>query len=165
MTLPLAEAGVAPAREIGPSGISLAAQPTGQTVLLVEDEQAVRVTSKRLLERGGFTVLIAENGVEAWRLFLEHIDSVDVVVTDLMMPELSGRELVHRIRANVPDMPVVITSAYSPDDKRASGPVDTVDATLVKPFTGAVLVQTVREVLAQRQRRDRLRPPAHSAKE
>jgi CheY-like chemotaxis protein len=114
MLLPLASTGVVAARDTVTPGISLAGAPTGLTVLLADDEEAVRVTSKRLLERAGYTVLVASQGGDALRLFLANIGAVDIIVTDLMMPELTGRELVRRVRSNIPDMPVVVTSAYPP---------------------------------------------------
>jgi CheY-like chemotaxis protein len=128
--------------------IPLRAEPTGLTVLLVEDERAVRATTQRILERAGYRVAPAGDGEEAWRLLEEHPDAYDVVVTDLIMPRLSGAELVRRLRARKPDFPIVVTSAHPSRDWDAREIRAESVAVLKKPFSAATLIETLHTVLA-----------------
>ena len=118
------------------------------TVLLVEDDAAVRGTARRLLERRGYTVREAVNGAQALRVWAEHGGDVDVVVTDVRMPELGGPELIAQLRAARPDLPVVFTSGYTGADPRGAraGSVDR-EAFVAKPFTGDAMLAAVAGVL------------------
>ncbi len=103
-----------------PAPASSAATPTiqasGKTILLVEDEAAVRMLAERLLRRLGYTVLSAANAHEALRVWEEHARAIDLVLTDMVMPGgLSGRELAARLTADCPKLPVIFTSGYSVD--------------------------------------------------
>jgi CheY-like chemotaxis protein len=136
-------------RESDPKIIPLRAEPTGITVLLVEDERAVRSTTQRILERAGYRVAATGDGEEAWRLLEEHPDAYDVVVTDLIMPRLSGAELVRRIRARQPDFPIVVTSAHPSRDWDAREIRAESVAVLKKPFAAATLVETLRTMVGR----------------
>ena len=132
-----------------PKVLPLRAEPTGITVLLVEDERAVRSTTARILERAGYHVVPASDGEEAWRMLDEQPTAHDLLVTDLIMPRMSGAELVRRVRQRKPDFPIVVTSAHpsrdwDPREIRA----DTV-AVLKKPFSAVTLIETLRGVLAR----------------
>jgi len=105
----------APARNRPASGPA-SAPPRGraETILLVEDEPAVRALTRQTLERHGYRVLEASHGREALRLWEEHRAAVDLLLTDLVMPEgLGGLELARRLRASKPGLKVVYTSGYS----------------------------------------------------
>lgn len=136
----------APAPEGARSG-AVAPKAVGETVLLVEDETAVRRTARRVLERNGYQVLEARHGADALLLWEERDGAVDVVLTDLRMPELGGGELLQQLRARRPTLPAVLMSGYVQEPMEgvlAGGvPVQTLD----KPFTPAELLSAVREAL------------------
>ncbi len=124
------------------------AEGSGATVLLVEDEAAVRVTARRILERRRYTVLEARHGADALLLWREHGARVDVVVTDLRMPELGGRELVELLRAEAPSLPVVYLSGYT-DQRPAESPAGC-DTFVDKPFSVEALLASVERALRGR---------------
>jgi CheY-like chemotaxis protein len=115
------------------------------TVLLVEDETPVRAPARRMLERHGYAVLEARHGADALLLWREHLDVLRAVVTDLRMPELGGRELVLRLRAERPDTPVVFVSGYA--DQGAPVPIGPHEAFVEKPFTSDALLGALAGVL------------------
>jgi CheY-like chemotaxis protein len=96
---------MAPEAQIGPSGGSALAG--FETVLLVEDEEVVRSLARRALVESGYTVLEASGGAEAVELAAEHPGPVDLLLTDVVMPGMSGRELADRLRALRPEMRVL----------------------------------------------------------
>jgi two-component system cell cycle sensor histidine kinase/response regulator CckA len=115
-----------------------------ETVLLVEDDAAVRAGVRDTLVDAGHHVVEAVDGYEALRRLEAAPRAVHVVVSDLVMPMMSGRELARRARALVPSLPVLFISGYAPpaDDAFAAG-----ETFLPKPFDAATLVRTVRAVL------------------
>ena len=117
-----------------------------ETVLLVEDETAVRDLARRMLELAGYSVVSASSGEEAERLFGD-LGSVDVLVTDLVMPGMNGRELADRLRRGRPDLCVVLMSGYSQDAEALDGLRAAGAAFVEKPFTSSALVSEVRGVL------------------
>ena len=125
-----------------------------QTVLVVEDDDAVRRATARALATWGFTVLSAVHGQDALRVLAEHPE-VDVVVTDVVMPVLDGYGLVARLRDASNPVPVVLVSGYPDKMRRRRGAGSTAtpipDLPLVrKPFTRAELVTALREAMRQR---------------
>jgi CheY-like chemotaxis protein len=104
----------------------------------------VRAAARRVLERHGHAVVEARHGADALLVWAEHRDAVDAVVTDLRMPELGGRELVARLRAERPSLPVVYMSGYAEPGPTAGGAHE---AFVEKPFTGDTLLAAVDEVL------------------
>jgi CheY-like chemotaxis protein len=87
-----------------------------ETILLVEDEAAVRMLTRTILERAGYQVIEAANGAAGWRAFQDAGGRVDLVLTDVVMPNgMSGRELADRLMKTRPDLPVLFTSGYSAD--------------------------------------------------
>jgi nitrogen-specific signal transduction histidine kinase/CheY-like chemotaxis protein len=117
-------------------------------VLLVEDEAPVRATARRLLERRGYTVLEARHGGDALLVWGEHGARVDALVTDLRMPEMGGRELASRLRAERPALPVVLMSGYVDAGWRHAAP--RAAAFVEKPFTGAALLSALEGAMAGR---------------
>jgi PAS domain S-box-containing protein len=118
-----------------------------ETVLLVEDEAAVRHLADRILSELGYTVLAAANGEEALRVAGAHgLERIDLVLTDVVMPVMSGTEMVERLRARRPDLRILFTSGY-PGTAGVDRFLDQDAGFLQKPFTMDVLTQKVREVL------------------
>jgi CheY-like chemotaxis protein len=118
-----------------------------ETVLIVEDEQAVARMASLVLERQGYRVLLAEDGQSALAL-LEAVDcEPDLLVTDVVMPNIGGPELAERLRVTRPALRVLFTSGYSYDGMGQKGELDPGTAFLQKPFTPAALARAVRDVL------------------
>ncbi len=121
--------------------------PTGwETILLVEDEESVRAFANKALERQGYTVLAARHGRDALARLAEHAGPVHLVITDLVMPEMSGSELARQLSGDRPGVPVLYMSGYSDSEIGQRG-LPANSAYLQKPFTSDVLARKVREVL------------------
>ncbi len=118
-----------------------------EVVLLVEDEDAVRVLTRRLLERDGYTVLEARDGRDALRVAAQYPQPIQIVVTDMVMPGLGGRQVFEALREIRPDLRVLYTSGYTDDEIVRRGLLDTEAAFLEKPFTATSLGAAVRAVL------------------
>ncbi len=114
-----------------------------ETLLVVEDEAGVRELACRLLTAAGYRVLSAANGAEAIRVSGRHAGEIDLVLTDVIMPGLNGRELVNRLRSDDPDLKVLFMSGYTDSilDEYRGLPL------MPKPFSGPVLTQAVRDAL------------------
>jgi two-component system cell cycle sensor histidine kinase/response regulator CckA len=117
-----------------------------ETVLVVEDAEALRELAKRLLERQRYRVLLAANAEEALRLF-ERNASIDVVLTDVVMPGASGPELTRRLVEQHPALKVIYMSGYTDEAIAQHGVLDSGIAFLQKPFTSEALGRKIREVL------------------
>src|SRR5471032_1093198 len=129
-----------------PAG-SLGKAPRGsEVVLLVEDEDAVRKLARIILEVSGYVVLDARNGREGLALCETHHGPIDLLVTDVMMPELGGRELAEGAIKLRPGLKVMFMSGHTEDTVLKEG-VQKGTAFLQKPFTPARLAQKVRETL------------------
>lgn len=125
-----------------------AAPPRGhETILLVEDEEAVRALSRFVLLDSGYTVLEARHGEDALRLAEEHQGPLHLLVTDVVMPKVSGSELARRLRLVRPGLRVLYLSGYTSDAVIHHGVQEEGAAFLQKPFTPRALAQKVREVL------------------
>jgi PAS domain S-box-containing protein len=118
-----------------------------ETILLVEDEDDVRALAREVLERQGYTVREAGDGAQALALYETEGSRIDLILTDVVMPRMSGRELVDRVRATRPPMPVLYMSGYTEDAILRHGVRDSSLPLLGKPFTPADLIRKVREVL------------------
>jgi signal transduction histidine kinase/ActR/RegA family two-component response regulator len=117
------------------------------TILLVEDEAAVREMAGHLLERAGYTVLAASSPSEASAIFEKEQARISLLLTDIVMPDMHGPALAERLTARRPDLPVVFVSGYS-EAMAETGSGDGRIAFLAKPFTAAGLIATVQAVLA-----------------
>jgi two-component system cell cycle sensor histidine kinase/response regulator CckA len=124
-----------------------------ETVLLVEDEPMVRRLAARVLRGLGYTVREAPDGVEALRLVAGHTVEVDLVVTDVVMPRLGGRELAARLRAEQPHLAVLFISGYTENVSDLQGLIGAGVEFLQKPFTPASLARSVRSTLEHGRRR------------
>jgi PAS domain S-box-containing protein len=118
-----------------------------ETILLVEDEDAVRPLIREVLERNGYTVLSAGNGEEALRVAGRHEGEIQLMVCDVVMPGMSGVELSRRIAPVRPDMKVLYMSGYTDNAIVHHGVLDPGTAFLEKPFTPDALARKVRSVL------------------
>ena len=124
-----------------------AAAATGETILLAEDEDAVRQLAQRVLERAGYAVIPATNGVAALEAAGAHNGPIDILVTDVIMPEMGGKDLAQRLVAVYPTVKVLYMSGYTGTTLQKAGVREFVSAYLQKPFRSADLLHKVREVL------------------
>jgi PAS domain S-box-containing protein len=118
-----------------------------ESILLVEDEASLRQLAARALRAQGFSVLLAGDGAEALRLLETHRQPLDLLVTDVVMPHMDGRELADRLRARMPGLKVLFLSGYMDDALLRRGVFEAHETLLQKPFTPNALAQRVREVL------------------
>jgi two-component system, cell cycle sensor histidine kinase and response regulator CckA len=118
-----------------------------ETILLVEDEEQVRKVTLNILRRQGYRVLCAEHPGQALFLAESHAEPIDLLVTDVVMPKMSGPELAQRLGASRPEMKVLYMSGYTDDSVVRHGVLDAAVAFLQKPITPASLSKKVREVL------------------
>jgi PAS domain S-box-containing protein len=121
-----------------------------ETILLVEDDPALREMAATLLRRLGYTILAAANGIEALSLKRQRdIGHIDLLFTDVVMPHMSGKELSERVRALYPRTRILFTSAYTENAIIHQGVLNKGVALLQKPFTPSALAHKLREVLDQ----------------
>ena len=118
-----------------------------ETVLLAEDESAVRVVMQRTLERLGYKVLPAEDGAAALRAAEAYKGEIHLLLSDMVMPNMTGPELAERLKASRPALKVLFSSGYPSDTMGGNGPLQVGANFLQKPFTGSALALKVREVL------------------
>jgi two-component system, cell cycle sensor histidine kinase and response regulator CckA len=120
-----------------------------ETVLLVEDEDAVRALAREVLRRHGYVVLEARHGVDALRVGERHPDDIHLLITDVVMPRMSGHEVAARLGTVRPNMKVLFMSGYT-DHALMHRELTAGEAFLQKPFTPEVFARTVRYVLDSR---------------
>ncbi len=139
---------------------STAATPRGggETVLVVEDETVVRSLARRVLEGQGYAVYQAPNGAVALDFLAAHPGEVDLVLTDIVMPRMSGRELANQLAELAPNLPVLFMSGYSGDEILQRGVTSTEIPFLQKPLTGEKLAAAVRERLDRARQVARIQP-------
>jgi PAS domain S-box-containing protein len=126
----------------------IASSPRGcETVLLVEDEASVRQASRQFLTKNGYTVLEASDGADALRASREHTGPIHLMVTDVVMPKISGPKLAERLADERPDMKVLFVSGYAENTILHHGKIDVANRFLPKPFSLKMLAKKIREVL------------------
>ena len=124
---------------------ALPAEGTRETILLVEDEPAVRQLFAQALARDGYTVYESRNGQEALKVFDQHGDAIDLLLTDLRMPYMGGAELAQHLRARRKTLKLICVSGYpGGNESELAGDF------LAKPFSRDALLAKVREVLDRR---------------
>ena len=144
MYLPRVEAPAAvdePERQIGDALHGV------ETILVVEDEDAVRSMVREALEARGYRVLVARNGVEALDMASRHGDYIDLLVTDVVMPQMNGAELAQRLERERPGLRVLFVSGYTDDAVIRHGVLEARTHFLQKPFSLESLARKVREIL------------------
>jgi CheY-like chemotaxis protein len=118
-----------------------------ESVLVVEDDKEVRQLSVRILNRQGYRVWEANDGVEALRVCEQHKEPIDLMLTDVVMPQMGGLELAEKVQPLRPQMKVLFTSGYMDDAVVHKGILNSGSHFLQKPFSPTVLARKVREVL------------------
>jgi signal transduction histidine kinase len=118
-----------------------------ETILLAEDDDALRSLGARVLGAFGYKVLVARTGAEALRIVASHDGPIDLVATDVVMPEMSGSQLVAEVLKARPGIRVLFMSGYTDDEVMRRGVIDGQTAFLQKPFTPDMLAHKVRDVL------------------
>jgi CheY-like chemotaxis protein len=136
------------------AGAERAAQPASrgasEIILLVEDDDLVRSAAMSVLRNAGYRVVEARGPGPALELFGQHEDAIDLVLTDVVMPGMNGRELVDVLRARRPELPVLYMSGYTHDAIVRAGVLESGIAFLQKPFSRGSLTCKVREALDRR---------------
>ncbi|HEU4451748.1 MAG TPA: PAS domain S-box protein, partial [Longimicrobium sp.] len=135
-----------PARDPAPAADAVPSRGA-ETVLLAEDEETVRRLARRVLERSGYTVLEAADGEEAIRVAEAHRGPIHLLVTDVVMPRLGGRDLAARLLTARPGLRVLYVSGYTDEAVRRHGILDPGTGFVEKPFTADVLAEQVRRAL------------------
>ncbi len=118
-----------------------------ETILLAEDEESLRTLTRTTLEQCGYKVLEAKDGIEALAVSEAYDQSIDLLLTDIVMPGMGGRALAQELTRRRPEMKVVYMSGYTGQAVGSQGPIDPGSDFLPKPFTRAVLARKVREAL------------------
>ena len=121
-----------------------------ETILLAEDDSGVRQVAKRALTAAGYTVLDAGTGADALQVAVGVPGPIHLLLTDVIMPEMGGRELAERLTATRPDVKVLFMSGYSDDAVVRHGVMREEIAFIQKPFRSEALARKVREVLDDR---------------
>ncbi len=118
-----------------------------ETLLIVENEAAIRHLLQMALRRDGYTVLAAESGREALDLLRDHTGPIHLLITDVMMPEIDGPELVRRVSTIRPETRTLFMSGYMDDALGDQGVLPGNVNFIQKPFSPRVIAQRVREIL------------------
>jgi len=118
-----------------------------ETILLVEDDEMVRKLVNEVLDNEGYRLLEAANGVAALSICAQYEEPIHLLLTDVVMPEMSGRELANRLAAVRPELKVLYMSGYTDDVIVHHGVLDEGTEFIQKPFTPDVLARKIREVL------------------
>ena len=143
--LPATDAAVTP--EMAASGPAADDRGHGETVLIVEDEESLRELTSRVLTRNGYQVQVAASGVEAIRLADRPGMAIDLLLTDVVMPQMLGDEVADQVRAILPGVPVLFMSGYAEPVLHRQGVAAARMEILEKPFTEAALLARVREAI------------------
>ena len=137
----------------GPAAPAARSEPTAApergsgTVLIVDDEETIRISAQRMIERAGFSVLTASGGREAIRLFREHQNEVSCVLLDLTMPDLDGAETFRELRGIRPDVRVILTSGYSEEAATERFAGQGLAGFIQKPYQLDTLVVRIQDTL------------------
>ena len=145
--LPRAAGAAAP---VAPADNTLDVPRGAGTILLVEDEPAVRALVRAMLERNGYSVLAASQGVEALEVVAAHAGPIDLVLTDVVMPQMGGRQLADHLATLRPETRVLFMSGYPNDALGSQGVAAPGTAFLQKPFSPTALAREVKTLLAAR---------------
>jgi two-component system cell cycle sensor histidine kinase/response regulator CckA len=141
-------------RHAGPARARTTPQPgpasgghAAATVLVVEDDEAVRATAVRALRRAGYGILAAATGAEALRVAADHAGAIDLLLTDVVLPGMNGREVAERLAALRPEMRILFVSGYAEDDALRRDAAAGTAPVRTKPYTPADLEAWVAEAL------------------
>jgi CheY-like chemotaxis protein len=123
---------------------------TGETVLVVEDDEALRAVTERIFARNGYQVITAGTGREAVDLALAYADEIHLLVTDVVMPHMQGKQLAEQIRSIKPGVEVLYMSGYAQPGVGIEDRLDPGAALVEKPFSEATLLAKAAQVLFSR---------------
>ncbi|MCG3136368.1 MAG: Sensor histidine kinase RcsC [Phycisphaerae bacterium] len=118
-----------------------------ETILVADDEELVLQVAQRCLTKLGYRVITAPNGTAAINLFREQVDSIQLIILDLVMPGLNGAEVIAQLKTIAPQIRILISSGYSETMVAEQLPPGAIDGFIQKPFTAQALGQTVRQTL------------------
>ncbi|MEW6721201.1 MAG: ATP-binding protein [Thermodesulfobacteriota bacterium] len=130
-----------------------------ETILVAEDDETLRQLACRYLGSAGYTVILAVDGEDAVRKFREHRDSIRLLLFDMIMPKMNGREALDEIRKERPDVKAVFSSGYAPDLLERKAGLESDVELLMKPYAPDEILRKVREVLDGRKLTGTPRPP------
>ncbi len=133
--------------EVEPAGADDGRAGGRTTILLVEDEEAVRMLVRKILSKQGYDILEASDGNEALSMMAEHTGRVPLLLTDLVMPRMSGRELYEHLSLRFPGLEVIFMSGYTEDEFVKKGVMQEKVNFLQKPFNQKVLIEKITQVL------------------
>jgi len=137
--------------------LELAAAIKHRTILLVEDEAFVREVTVQVLKSAGYAVLTASSGAEARHLYDQFCSEIDLLLSDVILPDENGRTLVQQLRSYNAELPALLVTGYA--EQVESGPMALVGVEcLPKPFSARTLLQTVKTVLDKKRRSGVLSP-------
>jgi PAS domain S-box-containing protein len=122
-------------------------EPKGETVLIVEDEGALREVTKRIFTRNGYQVITAANGPEAFGIARDHAGEIHLLVTDVVMPHMHGKEVAEKMQVIKPGIEVLFMSGYAQPVLASQGRLDPGVALVEKPFSEAELMSKAAQVL------------------
>ena len=145
--LPRVNGPIAPARPDRNTPVPPRPVQGTETILVVEDEEPVRALTRRILAGKGYNVITAGSGAEAIALVATHKDAIHILISDVIMPGMGGRQLAERLRAGRPKLKVLFVSGYTDDDVIQQGILDPGMPFLAKPFTPESLLRKIRDVL------------------
>jgi CheY-like chemotaxis protein len=137
----------APAGQRAPAAPDEAPHGNGETILVVEDEDAVREITRRILTRSGYQVLQAASPAEALEVYRPNSARIDAVLTDVLMPGMSGGQLIERLHEIRPDLPTLLMSGYTASSLPGGRTLPQDTPLVRKPFTAPALLRRLREVL------------------
>ena len=143
ITLPVTDEAPAPAADPVPYHRT----PAGETVLIVEDEEALREVTRRIFTRNGYQVITAADGPDALDVVEHHDGEIHLLVTDVVMPHMLGKEVADRIRAIKPEIEVLYMSGYARPVLASQGRLDPGVALVEKPFSETDLLRTAGQLL------------------
>jgi nitrogen-specific signal transduction histidine kinase/CheY-like chemotaxis protein len=129
------------------AGLSPLNEGRNETILLVEDDLTLLDMTRRMLEKTGYKVLPANGGEEALRLAAKDSVRIDLLLTDVVMPEMNGKELCDKITTRIPDIKVLYMSGYTSNVLGLNGVLDEDVELVAKPFSRKVLTDKIREIL------------------
>ncbi|MDZ7724456.1 MAG: response regulator [candidate division KSB1 bacterium] len=118
-----------------------------ETILIVEDEQAIRNIAKSSLQKFGYTTLTAADAEEALSVYANAAQKIDVLLTDVVMPNVSGKELADQLAVKQPDLVIIFMSGYTDDTIGKEGVLTENINFIQKPFSPASLAEKLRDIL------------------
>jgi polar amino acid transport system substrate-binding protein len=118
-----------------------------ETILVAEDDPAVREIEASILRKFGYEVILAEDGQDAVKKFTENQTKIQIILMDMIMPHKNGKQALDEIRLLNPDVKVVFVSGYSADIVRSRGEIDENAELIMKPVNSSELLNTVRNML------------------